>query len=160
MNLEKLIIKAEILIFSFGLKMFYKSKKLQDIFAIIQFLLAIHLMKTLFLISEALTNFGGISKKILAQVEALKRLGFKVDLSYLKANDKNKNIGRYINNGIIDTYSKISIVSEFQWRCLYGNLYHYIKENEIQIVFIRYTHFANPFFLSFLKSLKRIISGS
>ncbi|HET7116291.1 MAG TPA: glycosyltransferase [Hanamia sp.] len=112
-------------------------------------------MNTLFLIGEALTDSNGISKKILAQVDALKRLGMKVDLSYLESNDKNELIGRCINGERIDKYSKIHIISEFQWRCKYKNVYKYIKEKKIKIVFIRYTHFANPLFISFLEKLKR-----
>ncbi len=112
-------------------------------------------MKALFLVSEALTDFGGISKKILAQVNALKHHGMKVALSYLLTNDQNKFVGRFINEDIIDKYSDISIIAKFQWRCKYENLYRYIKENEIKLVYIRYTHFANPFFISFLKKLKK-----
>ena len=112
-------------------------------------------MNTLFLIGETLTDFGGISKKILAQVNALKRLGMKVDLSYLVADDKNEITGRYINEEIIDRYSGISLISKFQWRCKYQNLYQFIKANEVKLVYIRYIHFANPFFMSFLKKLKK-----
>ena len=112
-------------------------------------------MNALFLIGEPLTDFGGVSKKILAQVDALKRLGMKVAFSYLETNDRNELIGRSINGERIDKYSKTHIISEFQWRCKYKNLYHYIKEKEIKLVFIRYIHFANPFFNSFLKKLKK-----
>lgn len=111
-------------------------------------------MNALFLVSEALTDSGGISKKIFAQVNALEHHGMKVALSYLAANDKDEFTGRYVNEKIIDKYSGIPIISKFQWRCKYKNLYCYIKENDIKLVFIRYTHFANPFFNLFLKKLK------
>lgn len=112
-------------------------------------------MNSLFLISEALTDSNGISKKILAQVDALKRLGIKVALSYLEVNDKNEIIGRYINGERIDKYSRNHVLKELQWRCKYTNLFFYIKEKKIQLVYIRYVHFANPFFISFLKKLHK-----
>jgi glycosyltransferase involved in cell wall biosynthesis len=112
-------------------------------------------MNTLFFISEALTESNGISKKILEQVEALKGLGMKVALSYLEVSDKNEIIGRYIDGERIDKYSENSTISKFQLRCNYKNVYNYIKEKKIEIVFIRYVHVANPFFISFLKKLHK-----
>jgi len=112
-------------------------------------------MNSLFLISESLNDFSGISKKILAQVDALKNQGLNVSLSYLKENGKYKFEGRYINEKIIDKYSEISIISKFQRRCTYKNLYNYINDYDIKLVYIRYIHFANPFFISFLKKLKK-----
>lgn len=112
-------------------------------------------MNSLFLISESLTDFSGISKKILAQANALKNQGLNVSLSYLKEKGKYKFEGRYINEKMIDKYSGISIISKFQRRCAYKNLYNYIDANDIKLVYIRYIHFANPFFISFLKKLKK-----
>ncbi len=112
-------------------------------------------MKALFLIGETLTDFGGISKKIIAQVNALKNVGIDVTLSYLKANNENTFIARYAGEKKIDNFSQNPILSQIQWRCKYRNLLKYIQENDIQIVFIRYIHFANPFFIRFLKSLKQ-----
>lgn len=112
-------------------------------------------MNGLFLIGEALTEFNGISKKILAQVGALERLGVNIDLSYLNANSKNELVGRYINGERIDKYSTNPVISQFQWRCKYNNLLAYVKEKKIQVVYIRYVHFANPFFISFLKKLHK-----
>jgi hypothetical protein len=112
-------------------------------------------MKSLFLICEPLLEYGGISMKILAQEKALERLGFQVVLSELKTDNKNKFTGRYIGEKIIDNYSNINFISKIQFRIKYGNLYRYIVTNEIKLVYIRYAHFANPFFISFLKKLKR-----
>ena len=112
-------------------------------------------MKALFLIGESLTDFGGISKKIIAQVNALKNLGLHVALSYLKADQKNKFVTRYIDEEKINEFSSNPILSQIQWRTRYKNVYDYIVENGIEIVFIRYIHFANPFFTSFLKKLNK-----
>jgi len=112
-------------------------------------------MNALFLVGESLTEFNGISKKIRAQVGALERLGVNVDLSYLNANSRNELIGRYINEERIDRYSKNRIISEFQWRCKYNNLLAFIKARKPQVVYIRYIHFANPFFTRFLRKIKK-----
>jgi len=100
-------------------------------------------------------EFGGISKKILAQVNALKYHGMHVDLSYLKINDKYKFIGRYVDDNILEKYSNISLVGKFQRRYKYKNLYNYITKKEIKFLYIRYNHFANPFFINFLKKVKQ-----
>lgn len=112
-------------------------------------------MNALFFISESLMDYGGISKKILAQVSALERQGMKVALSYLKTDSANSFSGRYIDEKIVDNYSRISMISKIQRRSNYNNLYQYIQANNIKLVYIRYIHFANPFFISFLKKLKR-----
>jgi hypothetical protein len=112
-------------------------------------------MNVLFLLGEALTDSSGISKKILAQKSALESYGMKVILSYLDRNDKNECTSRSIEGEIIDRYSTVPLISEFQWRCRYKNLYTYIRANEIKLVYIRYIHFANPLFISFLRKLKK-----
>lgn len=111
-------------------------------------------MNALFVVSEPITDFSGISKKILAQVSAIRYNGIKVALSYLKVKDNYKFTGRYIDEEILDKYSNISIISKLQRRSKYNNLFRYVKSNNIKLVYIRYTHFANPFFISFLKKLK------
>ncbi len=112
-------------------------------------------MRCLFLVGEILQDYEGVSKKVLQQTNALKRLGFDVVLSDLKADDKNKFLGRYVGEKIIDQYSNIDLISKIESRIKYRNLYRYIIASEIKLVFIRYAHFANPFFISFLIKLRQ-----
>lgn len=112
-------------------------------------------MKSLFLVFEVLKDFEGVSKKILEQMNALERLGFNVVLSDLKTGENNKLTGRYMGSEIIDNYSNIDFISKIQSRIKFKNLYRYIVSNKIKLIYIRYAHFANPFFISFLKKLKR-----
>ena len=112
-------------------------------------------MKALFLIGESLDDFGGISKKIIDQVNALKNLGIDVALSYLLSNDRNGFVARYVDEEKIEQFSSSPIISQIHSRLKYNKLYNYIEKNEIEVVFIRYIHFANPFFISFLRKLKK-----
>jgi hypothetical protein len=112
-------------------------------------------MKALFLIGESLDDFGGISKKIIDQVNALKNLGIDVSLSYLLSNAKNAFVARYVDEKKIEQFSSFPIISQIESRSKYNKLYNYIEKNEIEVVFIRYIHFANPFFISFLRKLKK-----
>lgn len=112
-------------------------------------------MKSLFLVGESLKDFEGVSKKIVEQINALKRLGFDVVLSDLKTDDEDKFIGRYVNGQIIDKYSKIDVIGKLQSRIKYKNLYKYIINHKIKLLYIRYGHFANPFFISFLRKIKK-----
>lgn len=112
-------------------------------------------MKTLFIVSESLADTAGVSKKILAQANALRRLGMTVFLSFLKKNTHNEFSGRYVDDLLIDNYSRSPVISKIQYRTRFKNLYRFIKKEGIGVVFIRYTHFANPFFISFLRKLKK-----
>jgi glycosyltransferase involved in cell wall biosynthesis len=112
-------------------------------------------MKGLFLVCEILQDFEGVSKKILEQRNAMERIGFDIVLSDLKSDEENKLVGRFIGTEAVDKYSNIDIISKIQSRIKYGNLYSYIVANRISFVYIRYVHFANPFFISFLKKLKK-----
>ena len=103
-------------------------------------------MNTLFLVNEAITEHEGISKKILSQVNALRHHGMKVALSYLGVNDKKELTCRYVDEEMIDKYSGTPIICKLKSWCNYKNLYQYIKKKEVKLLYIRYTHFANPFF--------------
>lgn len=111
-------------------------------------------MKGLFIIFEALSEASGISKKIIAQVNAFKNNGVEIELSYLESNANRRYTGRVINNQIIDVFSVSWLSSRLHWRIKFGGLLKYIKANNFKFVYIRYLHLANPYFILFLKDLK------
>src|SRR6185312_5013886 len=98
---------------------------------------------------------NGISKKIIAQINALRHLGMEIDICYLGGNDKDKFTARYVNEKIIEKYSANNFINKFQWRCMYQNLYKYIEDSAVKILYIRYIHFGNPFFNCFLRRLRK-----
>jgi glycosyltransferase involved in cell wall biosynthesis len=112
-------------------------------------------MNALYLCNEPLVDFSGVSRKIIAQVNALKYYGLKVNLAYLKANKNYKFEGWFIDGETFERFSTNTFISKLQRRCNYRRLRVHIINNNIKLVYIRYIHFANPFFISFLKRLNK-----
>ena len=99
---------------------------------------------------------GGIAKKINSQIKAFQNLGINTSTSFLEVDGENKYTGRTIDGEILEEYSRISgMYISWKWRYKFRKLFMYIIEKKINVVYIRYTHFANPFFIRFLKKLKK-----
>ena len=111
-------------------------------------------MKGLFIIFEALSEASGISKKIIAQVNSFKYNGVEMELSNLKVDDSSRYIGRLVGDNYIEKFPTDWFGSRIAWRARFSNLLGYIVTNNIDFVYIRYLHFANPYFINFLKRLK------
>jgi glycosyltransferase involved in cell wall biosynthesis len=112
--------------------------------------------KMLFLIFHDLDN-SGISRKILLQASSFINHGIEVDLSYIKKNEKNEYFARIINKKILETYKDcLFIKGKYKWRYKFRKILQYIEQNNIDIIYIRYTHFANPFFIYFLLKIKKM----
>lgn len=114
--------------------------------------------KLLFIVFHGLNKLGGgIGKKIRAQVHAFESLGVQTSLSYLEVNKNGHYIGRKVNENLIEDFQPVlGKQYSWVWRVKFGNLQSYIEQHQINIVYIRYTHFANPFFNSFLRELKKM----
>lgn len=114
-------------------------------------------LNLLYIVFHGIDNYGGgIAKKLLSQVRALKNLGVKTAFSYLNLEDGNRYSGRSIDGELLETYKKIAGKSvTWEWRIRFNKLLEYVTRNQVNVVYIRYTHFANPFFNRFLKNLKK-----
>ncbi|MEL7601201.1 MAG: glycosyltransferase family 1 protein [Proteiniphilum sp.] len=114
--------------------------------------------KLLFLIFHGIDSAGsGIHKKIKSQFQALKNIGINSSISYLRTDDNNQYDGRLIDNQLLEEYTtKFGIQKRWHWRFKFNRLLEYIIKENINTVFIRYTHFANPFFVNFLKKLNKL----
>jgi len=113
-------------------------------------------MKLLIIIFHDIESLSsGIGKKILAQYNAFINLNIDTSITYL-ATDKNNHFDRrMVNNTLLEKYkTKFGIHKRWQWRFRYKKLIEYIENNDINTVYLRYTHFANPFFINFLRKLK------
>lgn len=111
-------------------------------------------MNLLFIIFSYIDYSSGISKKIMAQAEGLRKQGFNVTLCHYMYIDG----VRYwaINNTPIARIGK-GIIAYIGYLINFKPVFNYIKEHRIDYIYLRYVHNANPFFNSFLKKLKRIV---
>lgn len=109
----------------------------------------------LFFIFEEIKEESGISKKILSQVESLKK--FKPNIELIKYKSENNYIYRCLHDKDI-LFEKVlkNRICEELLSYKYKKILNYIRESQKKIIYIRYTHLANPFFLNFLKKLKEL----
>ena len=110
-------------------------------------------MKSIFLIFHGFSHYSGISKKISYQKEALEQCGVETQLCYLDI-DKKGYHKRMIDNDILENYGK-GITAKIKRRTEYSGLFNYIINNNIDLLYIRTSHNANPFLIRFIKKLKR-----
>ncbi len=113
--------------------------------------------KLLFIVCHGINKLGGgIGKKIRAQVQAFETIGVQTSLSYLEVDKSGHYIGRIVNEHLIENFQPV-LGKQFSWiwRVKFRSLLSHIEQHQINIVYIRYTHFANPFFIRFLKKIKK-----
>ena len=108
-------------------------------------------MKCLFFVNETLSKSSGISKKVLSQVKAMENNKIDVYFSFLV--EEKEYILRKIGDMTSDKF-KNNILGKIKTYMTYKNLLNYIINNDIDFIYIRYTHFSNYFFNKFLQALK------
>lgn len=109
-------------------------------------------MKALFLIFHGFAAHNGISKKIFYQRDALQSCIPDTSLCYLTVTPEGHR-QRKIDDILLKDYGtgwKAKIAKRIE----YKSLYEYICQQQIQLVYIRYDHNANPFFNRFLRKLQ------
>lgn len=109
------------------------------------------MMKTLFLIFHGFDPNNGISQKISYQVDAFKACGMEVHLCYMKEELSKQ---RLVDGNIIADYGNSSI-SKIKKRIEFSSITKYAKDNDIQFVYIRSNHNANPFTIWMVKQMKK-----
>ena len=107
--------------------------------------------KVLFLIFHGFDPNNGISKKISYQVNALKQCGNDVHLCYMDETGTKK---RIIDDNIIADYGS-GYLSKILKRIDFSAISNYVKNNHIDIVYIRSNHNANPFTINMVKRMKK-----
>jgi glycosyltransferase involved in cell wall biosynthesis len=110
-------------------------------------------MKILFLVYHGLSNYSGISKKILEQVKGLKENGHKVHLcTYIV--EENGHRKRIIDNQEIEDLGT-GIMAKLKKRCCYSSILGFIRKQHIELVYVRSFHNANPFTIHLFKQIKK-----
>lgn len=111
-------------------------------------------MKVLFLIFHGFEEFNGISKKIRYQIQALKDNDIETHTCYLTDDHGHKK--RMIDNDILKDYG-CGIKGKILKRTEFKSIINYCKKEQIDYVYIRYDHNANPFTIRFIKRLKQVV---
>ena len=107
--------------------------------------------KTLFLIFHGIDPNNGISKKISYQVNALKACGMEIHLCYMDETTTKK---RMVDNTVIADYGN-GTMSKIRKRISFSSIVKYAIEQQIQFVYIRSNHNANPFTIKMVREMKK-----
>lgn len=109
-------------------------------------------MRILFLVFHGFSEYNGISKKIRYQVNGLKENGHKVTLcSYII--DENGYRKRMVDESVLENYGS-GFLAKIRKRVCYNAIANYAIQNNIELVYMRSDHNANPFTIHFLRKLK------
>lgn len=110
-------------------------------------------MKALYLIFHGFGLYNGISKKIHYQVYALKQCGVDARLCYIEI-DKKGVQRRMIDGEILEEF-EVGIRGKIKKWINYSAILSYIKDNGIDLLYVRSYHNANPFLISAVKKLNK-----
>ena len=108
------------------------------------------MVKVLFLIFHGFDPNNGISKKISYQVDALKACGMEVHLCYM---DETSSKRRMIDGAVIANYGN-GTMSKIRKRTEFSSIVKYAVDKNINFVYIRSNHNANPFTIRMVKRMK------
>ena len=99
-------------------------------------------MRIIFLLYHGFSESSGISKKILCQIKALRELGHRVNVCTYDMN-KNRHRVRMMDEEIIEDYGtgKWAAVRK---RISYDGIYRYAVAQEVNMIYVRSFHNANP----------------
>lgn len=98
----------------------------------------------------------GISKKILSEQRAFESNGFDCLLGRIERQSQNKFTYK-IGNSIVQNYGG-GVIGKLKKLYSYGGILQWITENRenIELIYIRYTHFSNYFYCNFLEILHNL----
>lgn len=108
-------------------------------------------MKILFIVFHGFNPTNGISKKISYQIDALRELGHEVCLCHFSS-DKSGHKIRWINNCILRDYGD-GIKAKILKRIEFDSISKYAIHNQIEFVYMRSDHNANPFTIQMTKKM-------
>lgn len=108
-------------------------------------------MNVLFLIFHGFDPNNGISKKISYQVEALKKCCTNVHLCYMDEQETKK---RIVDGKVIADFGN-GILSKIRKRIEFSSIIKYVKDQHIDLVYIRSNHNANPFTINLVRRIKK-----
>lgn len=110
--------------------------------------------KGLFVVFHGFSAHSGISKKIFAQRDALRRNGADVGLCYIDiAPDGTQR--RMVDDRTIGDYGR-GLKAKIAKRLSLGCITDYVRRERIEFLYIRYDHNASPVLIAWLRTLHRL----
>lgn len=110
-------------------------------------------MNILFLVFHGFDPANGISKKIHYQYQALKECNSEVHLCNYEINELGHSTWKIENKTLIDLGK--GIPAKIKSKIYFSPIIDYIKSNNINFVYIRSYHNANPFTIHFINRIRR-----
>lgn len=110
-------------------------------------------MNIVFLIYHGFSENSGISKKIHSQIDALRKLGHRVNVCIYTINEKGERI-RLMNETVITNYGT-GRWAAFRSKIDYDAVYRYALEHDVDLFYVRSYHNANPFTIRLFRRLKK-----
>jgi glycosyltransferase involved in cell wall biosynthesis len=110
-------------------------------------------MRILFLVYHGLSAHSGISKKILSQVKGLEEAGHRVAVCTYFVDAQGHRV-REIDGCRIADYGTGRLAA-LRKRCSYGCIARWAEEHDIQLVYVRSYHNANPFTIRLFRRLRK-----
>lgn len=111
-------------------------------------------MKVLYLATDFMSQTSGISKKTISQCNALRNNGVETYFCHIK------NINGYfyyvVNDNPIVKLGKAGFLYSISYRCKFSKIYKYIRDNDIDVLYVRYVHIGNPLLTFFFQELRKI----
>lgn len=110
-------------------------------------------MNTLFLMFHGLEQANGISKKVFAQVRAVKACGVEAHLCHYEVEPDNHRC--WMIDYQLLKHLGAATWAKFKKRLCFKDIFNYVIDNDVKLVYIRSYHNANPFTIHFVKRLKK-----
>ena len=111
-------------------------------------------MKALFLLFFGFQEYNGISKKIRYQISAMQKCGLDMRTCHYEVTENGDRMWM-ADNQIIKNLGK-GTFAKLKKRLSFAPILHYVQKEQIELVYIRYYHNANPFTIHFVKALKKL----
>ena len=110
-------------------------------------------MNIIYLLFHGLSPYSGISKKILHQVKGFEACGHRVSLCTYSIADNGHRV-RMINNEIIEDYGTGKPAAAKR-RVSYQCIYRYAVTHQVELIYVRSFHNANPFTIRLFSKLRK-----
>lgn len=109
-------------------------------------------MNILFLVYHGFSEVSGISKKIKYQIKGLRQLGHRVYVCTYSIDERGHRM-RYIDDEPLQDFGTGRLAA-LRKRCCYGAVVRFVKEKNIEFVYARSFHNANPFTIRMFKAFR------